>query len=304
MKTWFRYIVLMAVFACLTGFVQAQEIEQPVGTMPTQTLSPEAEAMQLEIASRLIQFSDELNQLLAVGKVNLTVDSEMGISQSIISAMEKRMQSLNQTYNQIDVKWNTYYQAQQMDIANSEDLMNMVARIEELKQTVKDTLDSKTQVVEAVANFAAADQFIISQVSVYKNLYSKAYKLSLIKQLAPKLEKVKAKEQLLFTELQNNYNQAKAACEIVPSLSKRMETLDEQYVIMKSVSEKVQALEFKPFIQRVKDYVLGLACVAVILLFLNGMMTKYKSYREKVASMKKYNDMMKNNGKETTYPTI
>ena len=304
MKTWFRYIVLMAVFACLTGFVQAQEIEQPVGTMPTQTLSPEAEAMQLEIASRLIQFSDELNQLLAVGKVNLTVDSEMGISQSVISAMEKRMQSLNQTYNQIDVKWNTYYQAQQMDIANSEDLMNMVARIEELKQTVKDTLDSKTQVVEAVANFAAADQFIISQVSVYKNLYSKAYKLSLIKQLAPKLEKVKAKEQLLFTELQNNYNQAKAACEIVPSLSKRMETLDEQYVIMKSVSEKVQTLEFKPFIQRVKDYVLGLACVAVILLFLNGMMTKYKSYREKVASMKKYNDMMKNNGKETTYPTI
>ena len=304
MKTWFRYIVLMAVFACLTGFVQAQEIEQPVGTMPTQTLSPEAEAMQLEIASRLIQFSDELNQLLAVGKVNLTVDSEMGISQSIISAMEKRMQSLNQTYNQIDVKWNTYYQAQQMDIANSEDLMNMVARIEELKQTVKDTLDSKTQVVEAVANFAAADQFIISQVSVYKNIYSKAYKLSLIKQLAPKLEKVKAKEQLLFTELQNNYNQAKAACEIVPSLSKRMETLDEQYVIMKSVSEKVQTLEFKPFIQRVKDYVLGLACVAVILLFLNGMMTKYKSYREKVASMKKYNDMMKNNGKETTYPTI
>ena len=304
MKTWFRYIVLMAVFACLTGFVQAQEIEQPVGTMPTQTLSPEAEAMQLEIASRLIQFSDELNQLLAVGKVNLTVDSEMGISQSIISAMEKRMQSLNQTYNQIDVKWNTYYQAQQMVIANSEDLMNMVARIEELKQTVKDTLDSKTQVVEAVANFAAADQFIISQVSVYKNLYSKAYKLSLIKQLAPKLEKVKAKEQLLFTELQNNYNQAKAACEIVPSLSKRMETLDEQYVIMKSVSEKVQTLEFKPFIQRVKDYVLGLAGVAVILLFLNGMMTKYKSYREKVASMKKYNDMMKNNGKETTYPTI
>lgn len=304
MKTWFRYIVLMAVFACLTGFVQAQEIEQPVGTMPTQTLSPEVEAMQLEIASRLIQFSDELNQLLAVGKVNLTVDSEMGISQSVISAMEKRMQSLNQTYNQIDVKWNTYYQAQQMDIANSEDLMNMVARIEELKQTVKDTLDSKTQVVEAVANFAAADQFIISQVSVYKNIYSKAYKLSLLKQLAPKLEKVKAKEQLLFTELQNNYNQAKAACEIVPSLSKRMETLDEQYVIMKSVSEKVQTLEFKPFIQRVKDYVLGLAGVAVILLFLNGMMTKYKSYREKVASMKKYNDMMKNNGKETTYPTI
>lgn len=301
MKTWFRYIGLMMLLVCLNVHVRAQEAIQPIAAT---SLSPEAEALQLEIAARISQFSEELNQLLVVGKVNLTVDSEMGVSKSVISAMEQRMQELNQTYNQIDVKWNTYYQAQQMDIANSEDLMNMVAKIEELKQTVKDTLDAKTQVVEAVANFATADEFIISHVNVYKNLYSKAYKLSLVKQLGPKLEKVKAKEQILFTELQNNYNLAKSACELVPSLSKRMEILDEQYVIMKSVSEKVQALEYKPFIQRIKDYVLGLACVAVILLFLNGMWAKFKAYREKVASMKKYSDMMKNNGKETTYPTI
>ena len=301
MKTWFRYIGLMVLLVCLNGFVRAQETVQPIAAT---SLSPEAEALQLEIAARISQFSEELNQLLVVGKVNLTVDSEMGVSKSVISAMEQRMQDLNQTYNQIDVKWNTYYQAQQMDIANSEDLMNMVAKIEELKQTVKDTLDAKTQVVESVANFATADEFIISHVNVYKNLYSKAYKLSLVKQLAPKLEKVKAKEQILFTELQNNYNLAKSACEIVPSLSKRMEILDEQYVIMKSVSEKVQALEYKPFIQRIKDYVLGLACVAVILLFLNGMWAKFKAYRDKAKNLKKINEMMKNNGKDSTYPTI
>lgn len=304
MKKWHRHIKLIAVIVLLAGSVQAQETLQPVGSVSAQPLSPEAETLQLEIAARLAQFSDELNQLLAVGKVNLTVDAEMGVSKSVISAMEQRMQSLNLSYNQIDVKWNTYYSAQQMDIANSEDLMNMVAQIEELKQTVKDTLDSKTQVVESVANFAAADQFIISQVSVYKNLYSKAFKLSLVKQLAPKLEKVKAKEQVLFAELQTNYSQAKTACEVVPSLSKRMEVLDEQFVIMKSVSEKVQALEFKPFFQRIKDYVIGLACVAVIMLFLNGMLTKFKAYKEKVANMKKYGEMLKNNGKETTYPTI
>ena len=296
MRRWLRHIGLIAVIACLVGPVRGQEVAQP--------LSPDAEALQLEITARINQFSDELSQLLVVGKVNLSVSNDMGVSKSVINAMEQRMQTLNQTYNQLDVKWNTYYQAQQMDIANSEDLMNMVAKIEELKQTVKDTLDAKTQVVEAVANFSAADQFIMSQVSVYKNLYSKAYKLSLLKQLAPKLEKVKAKEQVLFGDLQTNYNQAKAACEVVPSLSKRMEALDEQFVIMKSVSEKVQALEYKPFIQRVKDYLLGVAAVAIILLFLNGMMTRFKAYREKVASMKKYSEMMNNNGKEKTYPTI
>ena len=296
MKDWLRHIGLIMFFVCLAGTVKGQEAAQP--------LSPDAEAMQQEIAARVAQFSDEFNQLLVVGKVDLSVTSDMGVSKSIITAIEQRMQTLNLTYTQLDVKWNTYYQAQQMDIANSEDLMNMVARIEELKQTVKDTLDAKTQAVEAVSNFANADEFIMSQVNVYKQLYKKAYKLSLAEKLTPKLEKVKAKEQVIFGDLQTNYNQAKAACEIVPSLSKRMETLDEQFVIMKSVSEKVQALEYKPFIQRVKDYVLGVAAVAIILLFLNGMMTRFKAYREKVANLKKFGDIMNNNGKDNTYPTI
>ena len=304
MNTWFRNIVLMAFIACLPGFVQAQETAMPVSTVSSLALSPEAEALQIEIAARISQFSSELNQLLAVGKVNLTVDSEMGVSKSVVSAMEQRMQSLNQTYNQIDVKWNTYYQAQQMDIANDEELMNKVAGLEALKQTVKDTLDSKTLSVESIIKFADADKFIISQVAVYKNLYQKAYRLSLLKKLAPQLEKVKAKEQLVFTELQTHYDQAKASCEVVPVLSKRMTVLDEQYVVMKSVSEKVQALEYKPFIQRVKDYVLGFAAVAIILMFFNMSMAKFKAYRDKVNNLGKYKKMLDNQGKGTNYPTI
>jgi hypothetical protein len=176
--------------------------------------------------------------------------------------------------------------------------------LEQLKQTVKDTLDLRTQQVDAIAKFASADKFIISQINVYKKLYSKAYKLSLLKKFAPMLEKVKAKEQVIFTELQTNYEQAKASSEIVPSLKNRMETLDEQYVIMKSVSEKVQALAFKPWMQRVKDYVMGLAAVAIILMFVNGLWSKFKAYKDKAANLKKYNDIMKNNGKDSTYPTI
>lgn len=302
--SWHKYIYVVVVLACLTGSAKAQESLQPAMAGTSQVLSPEAEALRLEITARITQFSQGLNELLVVGKVPISVDGDMALSQSLVNAMEQRIQTLNQSYNQLDVKWNTYYQAQQMDIANSEDLMDMVAKIEELKQTVKDTLDARTQAVEAISNFARADQFVISKVSVYKSLYKKAFKLSLVEKLAPQLEKVKAKEQVLFTDLQTNYNQAKAACEVVPSLSKRMEVIDKQFVTMKSVSEKVQALEFKPFITRAKDYVLGMAAVSIILLFLNGMATRFKAYRDKVASMKKYNEMLKNNGRETTYPTI
>lgn len=293
-----RHIGLTFGLLLLPGLLVAQEVA------PTQLESPEVAELKLEINARFAQFKDDLDQLYAVGQMSLPVDGSTGVSESVLSAMDQRMRYLNQSYNALDVKWNTYYQAQQMDIANDEDLMNQVASIEELKQTVKDSLDAKTQAVESVIKFVEADKFIISKVGIYKSLYRKAYGLSLVQKLAPKLEKVKAKEQTIFTDLQTNYNQAKAACDVVPALSKRMAVLDEQFVIMKSVSEKVQALEYKPFVQRVKDYLLGLAAVAIVLMFFNSMLAKFNAYRAKVASLKKYKDLANNQGKGTNYPTI
>lgn len=282
----------------LPGLLAAQEVA------PTQVVSPEVAELKLEIDARFAQFRDELNQLYAVSQIPLSVEGETGVSESILSALEQRMKYLNLSYNALDVKWNTYYQAQQMDIANDEDLMNQVASIEELKQTVKDSLDVRTQAIESLIKFSEADKFIFSKVMVYKTLYRKAYGLSLNQKLAPQLEKVKAKEQTIFTDLQANYDQAKAACGVVPALSKRMAVIEEQFVIMKSVSEKVQALEYKPFLQRIKDYLLGLAAVAIVLMFINGMTAKFNAYRAKVANLKKYKDLMDNQGNGTNYPTI
>lgn len=292
----FRLLGLMIGLVFLSHTLSAQEAETPVPA--------DVAELKAEIELRLSQFSDELDQMLVVGQMTLSVDGTVGVSQSVVNAMAERVKHLNQSYNALDVKWNTYYQAQQMDIANDEELMDKVAGLEALKQTVKDTLDAKTQSVESIIKFVDADKFIINHVAVYKSLYQKAYKLSLLKKLAPQLEKVKAKEQLVFAELQTNYDQAKASCEVVPVLSKRMAVLDEQYVVMKSVSEKVQALEYKPFFQRIKDYVLGFAAVAIILMFFNMSLAKFKAYRDKAKNLGKYKNMMDNQGQGTKYPTI
>ena len=267
-------------------------------------LSAEEQALKLEIESRLSQFSDDFQQLQMVGSMSLVPDAKMGITKNFVSVLEERMKTYNQRYNSLDVMWTTYTQAQQMDIANDDDLMTMVANIEALKQSVKDTLDAKAEMVKAISDFAAADQFIISQVAVYKKLYKRAFKLSLLKKLAPQLEKAKAREQLVFEKLQASYDSAKAAAELVPSLQPRMKVLEEQFVVMKSVSEKVQALEYKPLFQRVKDYIMGLAAVSIILLFFSMMIAKYKAYKGKLANMKKVTEMMNKQGKDTQYPMI
>jgi hypothetical protein len=299
MRNSLRYIQLILWALTLTVTVRAQDIQDTPEMSSLDSL-----AIKSEIKARLTLFMDDLNQLYMVEQMKISLNDDVAISPTLVVTLQDRINYLNQTYNSLDVKWNTYYQASQLDIAADEELMEEVAKLEQLKQSVKDTLDLRTQQVGAIANFASADKFIVSRIDVYKKLYTRAYKLSLLKKFGPMLEKVKAKEQVVFGELQTNYEQAKAASGLVPSLNRRMETIDEQYVIMKSVSEKVQALEYKPWMQRIKDYVMGLAAVSIILMFVNGIWAKFKAYKDKAANLKKYNDMLKNNGKDTTYPTI
>ena len=309
MSSWLQYIVVALLGLTLSASLMAQEHavslkQETAAKTETEALSPEEQALKLEIEARLSQFSDDFTQLQLVGSITLAPDAKLGITKNFVDVLKQRMNTYNQRYNSLDVMWNTYTQAQQMDIANNEDLMTMVANIETLKQSVKDTLDAKDEMVKAISDFADADRFIISQVAVYKKLYKRAYKLSLIKKLAPQLEKAKARELLVFEKLQASYDAAKAATELVPSLQPRMNVLDEQFVVMKSVSEKVQALEYKPLFQRVKDYVMGLAAVSIILLFVSMMVARYKAYKDKLASLKKVNEMMNKQGKDSQYPMI
>ena len=313
MSSWLRYIMMGLLTLTLSVSLMAQQQAVPpqkgnaAATTPEENpaeLSAAEQALILEIKSRLSQFSDDFQQLQMAENMSLDPDTKLDVNKNFVSVLEGRIKTYNQRYNSLDVMWTTYTQAQQMDIANDEDLMTMVANIEAKKQSVKDTLDAKTEMVKAISDFVEADQFIMSQVNVYKKLYKRAFKLSLLKKLAPQLEKAKAREQLVFEKLQASYNSAKAATELVPSLQPRMNVLDEQFVVMKSVSEKVQALEYKPLFQRVKDYIMGLAAVAIILLFVSMMLTKYKAYKDKVANLKKVNEIMNKQGKDTQYPMI
>jgi len=294
-----------------TVAAQAQDVPAPASApdpsaAEAQALTPaEAAELKLEIEARLNQFADDFNDLYLVNNMKLSFDASGGIPESMAATLSERMKRLNASFNYLDIKWNTYYQAQQLDIAADDDLMEKATALEILKQRVKDSLDVQTRAVEAITQFAEADRFIISQVSVYKRLYSKAFRLSLVQKLAPRLEKVKAREQTVFTQLQTYYDQARTAATTVPALAPRMKVLDDQFVVMKSVSEKVQQLEYKPFVQRVKDYVLGLAGVAIILMFLNSLVSRFKAYQAKLANAKKLEEMMnKNNGGGSVYPTI
>ena len=270
--------------------------------LPAQDEELEGDTMYVDLGTRMLMFMEELDELKTVSDIRLTVNGAMPVSQSLVAVYRERIQLMYQNFNTIDVKWNTFYQANQQDIAQDEELMEVVAAFQEIKQALADTLAAKRQSMGALKDFMEADAFIIGKIPAYRDLSKKAFELSLIKKLKPQLEKLKAKEQLLFSEVQAHYDKAKAATAVIPDLSARLRIVEEQYINIKSTSEKIQAMEYKPFIQRIKDYLLGLAAVAIIIMFMNAAASRFKAWKQMRESMKKYKDMM--NGQSNNYPTI
>lgn len=251
-----------------------------------ETATTQGDMLFLELQSRLQLFLDDWNDVVS--------DIQYGSSDDLPDT-ELRMQ-------QLDAKWTTYSQAQLMDIANDEDLLEIVGNIQTVKQTADEQLAKKKAELQMQDNFKNAEVFINNQDSVYRQLSKTAAKMALVKQMAAQLEKLKAKEQLLFADIQTHYTAAKEAAEAIPTLQERMKKLEEHYIILKSVSEKIQTATYQPWITRIKDYLLGLAAVSVLLMFFSMLMSKIKAAKQARESAKKMQQMMLPNDQQ--YPTI
>ena len=262
------------------------------------------DSLEVDIESRMMEYVDNLTQLNILSDMQIRFSDAIPLTTLYAQVLSDKVAKLNNSYESLNMQWTVFSQAMQAVIADSEDLMTLMTRVEQLKKVVADSIASKQQQCNALADFAKAEEFILGKDTTYASLYKKAYKLSLIQKLTPKLEKVKANEMTLFAQIQEHYGKAQKANELLPILSKRMETLSEQYANIQVMSKKIQELTYMPLIQRLKDYLISFACVAVLLLFFNMAITRYKTLKAARQQMKKYESMMRQGGGASDYPTI
>lgn len=289
-----RYIILsFVIFLTLSLPLTAQTTEEELAN----------QQWVLEVENHILDFQEELNQLSNASNVQIRISENNVESGSYTRILNQKLQMVSDKLMSIEYRWNTYTQSEQTTIANDEHLMELMSQTEMLKQAIADTIESQKQRYEAIKNFLDAEKLINSQDSVYKILYKKAFNFSLIQKFAPQLDKLKAEEQVHFERIQSSYNKAKDITETVPQLSKRAAALNEEYFKIKALSEKIQAMEFKPLVQRIKDYLLEIACVSVILMFITTFTAKLKAAKKAREMLKKQKDMLSRaNGSD--YPTI
>ena len=157
--------------------------------------------------------------------------------------------------------------------------------------------------LQSLKDFSEARSYMVGLDSTYNRLGKEAFQLSLLSKTAPLLERQKQKEQLLFATVQEKFDKAKVACQLNLVPDNRMDELENSYALLKSKSDAIQAMQYKPLLQRIKDYLMGLAAVAVLLMFVSMIRSRVKAAKEMRENMKKYNDSLKQNEKDD-YPTI
>ena len=284
-------LLLIAFFTLMPLVAGAQEA----------TTEEDLESTYVDIEERMLLFEEELNQLYALSRFQMNIDLEMPLTSQLLEAVSGRLSSLSQSLNSFTTRWNTYSQAQQVYIADNDSLLNMSAQIQQMQQTVNDTLTSRQQQFDQLSAFSKAEQFIWGQDKKYRTLYKQAQQYSLSPKLASQLEKVKAEESNIFSQAQEYYSQAQQASEAFPGLEVRMKGMETKFVELQSVSAKIQEMEYKPFIQRIKDYLLGLAAVAILMMFVNLLSQKLKQLKAAREQAKKMKESMMG---QKEYPTI
>ena len=93
MSNWLQYIVVALLGLTLSGSLMAQEQAVPLKQdakegKKTEALSPEEQALKLEIESRLSQFSDDFTQLQMVGSISLAPDVKLGLTKNFVDVLE------------------------------------------------------------------------------------------------------------------------------------------------------------------------------------------------------------------------
>ena len=255
-----------------------------------------------QLTVRIMQFQSDFGNLTTADGMSFGLFDKDFNSVSHARIVGQKLQSLYTTWQSLDFRWNAFVQSEQIEISESESLMEMMAQVQQLKQVVGDSIVAQRGKCEAVIHFIEAEELLFSRDTIYRALYKKARSLSMVKRLAAQLEKIKADEHHEFEKIQAAYDKSRDAVQLIPQLNTRAARLDEQYFSLKTLSSQIQAMEYKPLIQRLKDYLIGLACVSMILVFVNMVITKFKAAKKARDAVKKQKKLL--NRDDRDYPTI
>lgn len=229
-----------------------------------------------ESALEEIVLSDEMRQILAAKIEGFTMSID-NLLESVAGTQEPQLKAIRRYASALDMKWSNFYDTNLDLIAADDSLLEAASVFQETRQKTTDAIEAREKTLKQLVDFVSAERFISQHVKQHEKLYKDAFTYSLIEKMTPQLEELKAKDQLLMGELSQHYEVAHQAALDNKVLKARWEKLDKHFISIKGYSQQIQQLEYKPLLQRVKDYIMSLAAVAIIILFFSFIVIRLKA---------------------------
>lgn len=231
---------------------------------------------ELEIAERLEEYVDEYN--------TLTLEISLTPSESL--------DALGKQADVVGRKANLYLQSKLEAISLSDTLLSLTAEVQALNQMVADSIESQKVKLKAISEFKKAQNVIAMSDTLFNSLLDKAEKYSYTEQTADQLAEVQSKSQLEFQSIQELYQNAAGALAFMPSLERRYEEMKTRFLKLQKLNDDIQKTAYKPLIERVKDWLLGIAAVSIILMFINMVVSKIQAIQKMKESAKKAKELL------------
>lgn len=294
------FLILSLLFSFLSGYTQETESlhstkEDVFEEQEFNEEDYEANINVIELQEKIDVFLDELNELQNSFTRPFKITKDQRLSKTYMKRLSDDVKSNERKLKSFDLRWNIFYQTEQSAIATDEELMTMVDDLNSIKSAVEDSIESRQDIVQAIKDFNAAEKFFAEQDTIYRALGRKAMELSLASTTAPQLENLKVKEQILFGDIQSHYEKAKKGSQFFKVSPQEIDNLDNRYAALKNMSAKIQQMAYVPWIQRIKDYLIGVAAVAIIIMFINMLFSKFKAAKKMKDNLKKYQDTINRN---------
>lgn len=305
--------ILILLWGCLPCLLTAQPAAKPA-TPPAAKVKPaEAASADTTKTATLPQpdadaEGDDAPTLTPLERLNLEQDinsylSDMQSMTTMIGfAQTGQLKTIQRLITSLSNNWDNWYKDQQALIALDDSLSQMVVEFQEAQTMANDSLVSRQNILDAITQFHRAEKTVKDAMAEYKKMEKEAERLSMLEQLASQLEKLKGREQVRLAEVQASYDQAKQATAVNPTLQKSMAKLEDIFIDIKISSDHIQQAAFKPLFERIKDYLMGLAAVSIILMFVSFLMMRLQSAikaKKAAEEMKKLMDQQNQD-----YPTI
>ncbi|WP_455621405.1 hypothetical protein [Parabacteroides sp.] len=220
----------------------------------------------------------------------------------ITEANNKDANLCKQELGKLSLRWTKYYLSIENIVLEEEEVLNMVMLLNDRIKELENSIDRRLSFFRQNEIFQQDLVSLHDFLKEYDEMEKLAVSYSLTEQTAGQLEDLKAREEILFEDASVKFGSLKSILNEFTELSDTKDEIEQLFADISVKSQKIKSAEYKPFLERIKDYLYSLAAVALLLMFVNMIQTKISAAKALKKNAKALKALQKQNSEE--YPTI